>query len=81
VVPTAYDLLVGQLASLQVAEVPLIEVPKDPGDSVAWATKATARAFRASAGTVRAPRLDSYAWRAAHASTPRRPARAGSTMA
>jgi exopolysaccharide biosynthesis polyprenyl glycosylphosphotransferase len=40
VVPTVYDLLVGRLSSLQVADVPLIEVLKDPGDSVAWAVKA-----------------------------------------
>ena len=40
VVPTVYDLLVGRLSSLQVADVPLIEVLKDPSDSLAWATKA-----------------------------------------
>lgn len=40
VVPTVYDLLVGRLSSLQVADVPLIEVLKNPGDSVAWAAKA-----------------------------------------
>jgi exopolysaccharide biosynthesis polyprenyl glycosylphosphotransferase len=40
VVPTVYDLLVGRLSSLQVADVPLIEVLKDPGDGVAWAVKA-----------------------------------------
>jgi exopolysaccharide biosynthesis polyprenyl glycosylphosphotransferase len=40
VVPTVYDLLVGRLSSLQVADVPLIEVLKDPSASLAWATKA-----------------------------------------
>jgi exopolysaccharide biosynthesis polyprenyl glycosylphosphotransferase len=40
VVPTVYDLLVGRLSSLQVADVPLIEVLKDPSESLAWRAKA-----------------------------------------
>jgi exopolysaccharide biosynthesis polyprenyl glycosylphosphotransferase len=39
VVPTVYDLLVGRLASFSIADVPLIEVVKDPSDSLAWAAK------------------------------------------
>lgn len=39
VVPDVYDLLVGRLSSLQVADVPLIEVLRDPSGSPAWAVK------------------------------------------
>jgi len=40
VVPTVYDLLVGRLSSLQVADAPLIEVLRDPSESLAWRAKA-----------------------------------------
>jgi len=39
VVPNVYDLLVGRLSSLQVADVPLIEVLRDPSGSPAWLVK------------------------------------------
>ena len=56
VVPTVYDLLVGRLSSRQVADVPLIEVLKNPGDSVAWAVKAVLdRVLALALGVVAAP--------------------------